>query len=119
MEMKAAAVKPPINLDDFAKVDIRIGTIEGVYDVEGSKKLVRLDVSFGDHRRRILAGMKTERDDLQALVGAQTLFLVNLEPKKMAGEVSEGMILDVGYADGLTPALVVPERPMPPGSRVG
>ena len=117
--MKSAPIKPTILLDDFAKIDIRVGTIEGVHDVEGSKKLIRLDVSFGDHRRRILAGMKGERDDLQALVGIQTLFLVNLESKKMAGEISEGMVLDVGYADGLTPALVVPERPMPPGARVG
>ncbi len=116
---ETAPIKPTISLDDFSKIDIRVGTIQGVHDVAGSKKLVRLDVSFGDHNRQILAGMKSERDDIEALVGVQTLFLVNLEPKKMAGETSEGMIMDIGYADGLAPALAVPERPMPPGSRLG
>jgi len=80
---------------------------------------VRLTVSFGDHTRSILAGMKQERSDLQALVGKQALFVVNLEPKTMAGELSEGMIFDIGYADGLPPALAVPERPLPDGARAG
>ena len=44
---------------------------------------------------------------------------MNLEPKKMAGEVSEGMLFDIGYPDGVTPALAVPEKPVPDGSRTG
>ena len=63
--------------------------------------------------------MKGERDDLFALIGRQALFVVNLEPKRMAGEVSEGMLFDIGYADGLQPALAVPERPLPDGARAG
>ena len=119
MPLSPAPIKPTITLPDLEKLDIRVGTIESVEEVIGSKKLVKLTVSFGDHRRQILAGMKGERDDAREIEGRQSLFLVNLEPRRMAGEVSEGMILDIGYADGLTPVLTGPERPMPDGARVG
>ena len=76
-------------------------------------------VSFGDHKRNILAGMKRERDTPQEIVGRQALFVVNLAPKRMVGEVSEGMLFDIGYADGISPALAVPERSVPDGARVG
>jgi tRNA-binding protein len=118
-EFNPAPVKPTISVDDFAQLDIRVGTIQGVHEVEGSRKLVRLEVSFGDHTRGILAGMKTEREDLNSLRGSQALFLINLKPRKMAGYTSEGMIVDIGYEDGLLPALAIPERPVPDGSRLG
>jgi tRNA-binding protein len=114
-----APVKPPIAFAAVEALDIRLGTITAVEDIPGSRKLLRLLVNFGDHTRRILSGMKQERANPQELVGRQTLFIVNLEPRKMAGDVSEGMILDLGYADGLLPALAVPERPMPDGCRAG
>ncbi len=115
-----APVKPPISIDDVEKIDIRVGTIESVEDVPASDKLVRLRVNFGDHRRIILAGMKKERQDVRAEVeGRQALFVVNLPPRKMAGEKSEGMLFDIGYADGLLPVLAVPEKPVPNGSRAG
>src|SRR5262249_1098128 len=100
-------------------LDVRVGTIQAVDDVTGSRKLVRLTVGFGDHTRSILAGMKQERENPQALVGRQALFIVNLEPRKMAGEGSDGMLFDIGYAGGLVPALAMPERPMPDGARAG
>ncbi|HJZ71030.1 MAG TPA: hypothetical protein VKE51_04775 [Vicinamibacterales bacterium] len=115
----AAPVKPAVPFAVVESLDVRVGTIQAVADVAGSRKLVRLTVGFGDHTRSILAGMKQERPNLQELVGKQALFIVNLEPKKMAGEVSEGMLFDVGYADGLVPALAMPERPMPDGARAG
>ncbi len=96
-----------------------VGTIIGVDDVPGSKKLVRLTVDFGDHTRTILAGMKQERSDPAEIRGKQALFVVNLEPKKMAGEISEGMLFDIGYADGVTPVLAIPEAPVPNGTRAG
>jgi tRNA-binding protein len=104
---------------DVEKLDVRVGTIQAVEEVPGSRKLVRLRVGFGDHTRSILAGMKQERDDPREIEGRQALFVVNLEPKKMAGEISEGMLFDIGYADGLTPVLAVPEAPVPDGSRAG
>ena len=112
-------IKPTITIEDLSKIDIRVGRIEAVTDVAGSRKLVRLTVSFGDHTRNILAGMKGERENPAEIVGRQTLFVVNLDSKKMAGEVSEGMLLDIGYADGLTPVLAVPETPVPADARLG
>ena len=114
-----APVKPPVTMDALAALDIRVGEILGVDDVAGSSKLVRLRVSFGDHERIILAGLRKERADTTSLVGRQALFVVNLEPKRMAGEMSEGMLFDLGYADGILPALAVPERPVPNGTRAG
>ena len=116
---KAAPLKPTIGLDDLNKIDVRVGTIESVDDVEGSSKLVRLTVDFGDRKRSILAGMKQERENPREIEGHQALFVVNLEPKKMAGQVSEGMLFDLGYEDGITPALAFPERPLPNGARAG
>ena len=63
--------------------------------------------------------MKQERPRPEELVGVQTLFVVNLEPRRMMGEVSEGMLFDLGYADGIAPALAIPERPVPDGTRAG
>lgn len=118
-EFKPAPIKPLISYEDFAKVDIRVGTIKSVREVPKSRTLMRLVVDFGDHERTILAGMKGERENPREIEGRQALFVVNLEPKKMMGEVSEGMVFDIGYADGLTPALAVPEKPVPDGSRAG
>ena len=112
-------LKPTISFDDLQKIDIRVGTIVGVEEVPKSRKLVRLRVDFGDHVRSILSGMKNERPDLSVLVGKQVLFVVNLEPRQMAGETSEGMLFDIGYADGITPVLAVPETPVPNGTRAG
>jgi tRNA-binding protein len=117
--MSIASIKPTIPYDLLEQVDIRVGTILSVEDVPGSDKLVRLTVDFGDHRRRILAGMKQERANPREIEGRQALFVVNLAPKKMMGEVSEGMLFDIGYADHLTPVLAVPESPVPDGTRAG
>jgi len=117
--MKPSPIKPEVTIDDLEKLDIRTGTITSVEEVPESKKLMRLTVDFGDHERTILAGIKQEREDPREIVGLQALFVVNLAPRKMAGEVSEGMLLDIGYANGVTPVLAVPERPVPNGSRAG
>ena len=114
-----APVKPTVSVAEVQKLDIRVGTIAAVADVPRSNKLLRLTVNFGDHPRAILAGMKGERANPQRLVGLQALFVVNLEPKQMAGEVSEGMLFDIGYADGVTPVLAMPERTVPNGVRAG
>ena len=117
--IKVAPVKSPISIDLLEKVDIRVGTIKLVEDVKGSDKLVKLTVDFGDHTRTILVGMKQEREDPKQIEGTQTLFVINLEPKKIMGEVSHGMLLDIGYADGIKPVLAQPEAEVPNGSRAG
>lgn len=118
-DFRPAAVKATIAIADLERLDVRVGTIRSVDDVPTSGKLLRLTVDFGDHVRTILAGMKAERADPREIVGRQALFVVNLEPRRMAGELSEGMLFDIGYADGITPALAVPERPVPDGARAG
>jgi tRNA-binding protein len=117
--MTPVPIKPEVGIDILNQLDIRVGTIQSVSDVPGSDKLVGLRVGFGDHERTILSGMKQERPDLSVLVGKQALFVVNLKPRKMAGVLSEGMLFDIGYADGILPALAMPERPVPDGSRAG
>ena len=118
--MTPAPIKPFVSVGDLDKIDIRVGTILAVENVANSEKLVRLSVDFGDHRRSILVGMKKERQDPKAEVeGRQALFVVNLEPRKMAGELSEGMLFDIGYADKIVPVLAVPEKPIPNGTRAG
>jgi len=117
--MKVAPIKPNVSYDVFEKIDIRVGTIKRVEEVQGAEKLVRLIVDLGDHKRTISAGIKQEREDPTELEGKQTLIVVNLEPRKIMGEVSEGMLFDIGYADGITPVLAVPEKPIPDGARAG
>jgi methionine--tRNA ligase beta chain len=112
-------VKPLVASAALEALDIRVGTIVAVEDVPNSDKLVRLTVDLGDHTRRIVAGLRQERADPREIVGRQALFVVNLEPKRIRGELSEGMLFDIGYADGVTPALAVPERPVPNGTRAG
>jgi methionine--tRNA ligase beta chain len=114
-----APIKPTVLPNALEALDIRVGTILTVEDLPKSSRLVRLTVDFGDHRRRIIAGMRTERQDPREIEGRQALFVVNLEPKSLMGEVSEGMLFDIGYADGVTPVLAVPERPVPNGARAG
>jgi tRNA-binding protein len=114
-----APVKPVITMEQLEKIDVRVGTIKSVEDVEGSRKLVRLTVDFGDFRRTILAGMKGERENPREIEGKQALFVVNLAPRKMAGAESEGMLFDIGYADGIVPVLAQPEKPVPDGMRAG
>jgi len=63
--------------------------------------------------------MKQERANPKEIEGKQALFVVNLPPRKMMGQTSEGMLFDIGYADGLTPVLAVPERQIADGARAG
>src|ERR1700687_1157788 len=116
---KRAPVKSTISIADLDKVDIRVGTILSVDEVPASDKLLKLTVDFGDHQRTILAGMKQERENPKEIAGKQALFIVNLPPRKLLGQISQGMLFDIGYADGLTPVLAVPERQIPDGARAG
>ena len=117
--IQCAPIKPTIAFDVLEKIDIRVGTIEMVEDIPESDKLVRLIVDFGDHKRCILVGMKRERSTPKEVEGKQALFVLNLPPKKMMGEMSEGMLFDIGYADGIKPVLAMPEAPVPNGTRGG
>ena len=119
MEITLLPVKPTITISDLEKIDIRVGLIEKVEDVPASDKLVRLTVNFGNFTRNILVGLKKEREHPEEIIGKQTLFVVNLAPKTMAGEQSEGMMFDIGYANHILPALAIPEHEVPNGVNAG
>lgn len=115
----SASVKQNITMKEVDAVDVRVGTILQVDDVPASRKLVQLTVDFGDFQRKICVGFKNERENPKEVEGKQALFIVNLPPKEMAGVVSEGMIFDIGYQDGIKPVLAVPEEKVPNGTRLG
>ncbi len=117
--MKLLPVKPLIKFEDLEKIDIRVGRIEKVEDVANSDKLIRLIVNFGEFKRNILVGMKKERGNPQEIEGKQALFVVNLQPRKMMGELSEGMLFDIGYPNEITPVLALPEKEVPNGANAG
>ena len=117
--MTPAPLKPAVSIDLLNQLDVRVGTILSVADIPNSDKLVQLRVSFGDHERTIVAGMRTERENPREIEGKQALFVLNLEPRKMRGVISQGMLFDIGYADGVRPVLAVPENPVPDGTRAG
>ncbi len=85
-----------INIDDFKKTEITVGEIKVVEDVEGSDKLLKLTVDFGEERSRtVLSGIKKYFSDPQSLVGVRCPFVTNLEPRPLMGMTSEAMILAV------------------------
>ncbi len=113
-----APVKENIKYSDFDKLDIRVGTILHVDDVPDSNKLVCLTVDFGDFKRTILTALKEERENPEELEGMQTLFLVNMAPRKIAGMTSAGMLLDIGYEDNIPSVMPTLEHPVPNGTRM-
>jgi methionine--tRNA ligase beta chain len=114
-----AAVKPAVSLEALQQIDVRVGTIRSVGKVAETDRLAVLSVDFGDRQRTIVAGIRAERSSPMALVGRQALFVVNLPPKTIRGQLSEGMLFDIGYEDGVRPSLATPERPVPDGARAG
>ena len=107
-----------ITIDDFQKIDLRIGTIEIAERVEGSEKLVKLSVQLGEATpRQILAGIGLHYAP-EALVGKQIVVVANLEPRKLMGLESQGMLLASHTAEGgLT--LLTTDKPATPGGTVG
>ena len=107
-----------INYDDFSKTDLRVGKIENAEEVEGSEKLIKMEVDFGDLGKRIIfAGIRKwyQPDDLKEKF---FIFVFNLEPKKIMGEDSQGMILAAEEEDGENCVLLVPDKNIYPGTKV-
>lgn len=109
-------MKEIINYDDFAKLDLRVGTIVNCEEKEGSNKLLRLTVDFGEEgTRNILSGIKAWYKPAD-LIGKQFVFVFNLAPRKMMEEDSEGMIL---AADGeKKPMPLKPKGKVPNGAAI-
>ncbi|MCR4277557.1 MAG: methionine--tRNA ligase subunit beta [Candidatus Berkelbacteria bacterium] len=105
-----------ISIEDFQQLDIRIGSITQAERLEDSKKLLKLTVDFGDETRTILAGIGKTVEDPATLVGTQAPFLTNLEPKELAGVISNGMMLCASNDD--TPVILAPVTEVKPGSKI-
>ena len=109
--------KEIISYDDFARLDIAIGTILSVEQVEGADKLLKLMVDVGEEMpRQIISGIKEYFEDIQVLVGKQCPFLVNLQPRVIRGFDSQGMILASNHEEVF--ALFIPHNTLPAGTRV-
>nr|CBH38328.1 conserved hypothetical protein, putative tRNA binding domain containing [uncultured archaeon] len=104
-----------IDINEFAKLDLRIGKIENAERVEGSKKLIKLGVDVGDETRQMVAGIAEEYNP-ESLIGKLVPILANLKPVKLMGVESQGMILAV-EVNG-KPILLHPDVEVPAGSRV-
>lgn len=91
-----------ISIDDFKKVEIKIGEILSAESIAGSDKLLKLNVNFGDHNRQVLSGIAAYFPNPADLVGKRCPFVTNLEPRSLMGLESNAMILATG-GDGETP----------------
>ena len=107
--------KEIIDLNEFAKLDIRIGKIENAERIEGSKKLIKLEVDIGNEKRQMVAGIAEEYSP-ESLIGELVPVLVNLKPAKLMGVESQGMILAVDVNG--KPILLHPDTEVPAGSRI-
>jgi len=106
-----------ITYDDFAKLEIKIGTILSVEVVEEADKLLKLMVNVGEEEsRQIVSGIRTHFEDPQVLVGRQCPFIVNLAPRTIRGFESNGMIMAASSEGSF--ALLHPHQEVPPGSGV-
>ena len=106
-----------VSYDEFKKMDIRVGTIKEVEQVEETDKLLRFQIDFGEDLgvRQIVSGIHEYYPDYESLIGRQLLYIVNLEPRTIRGAESNGMLLAVGEGD---PIMLIPEEEVPDGSSV-
>jgi len=112
----ATPVKENINFDDFMKMDVRVGTITEAEKVAKTKKLLKLTVDTGIDTRTIVSGI-AEHYKPEEIIGKQVSVLMNLEPRKLKGIESQGMVLMAEDADGKL-AFVSPEQAVAAGSEV-
>ncbi len=113
--------KPTIQFDDFMKLDLRVATITQAELHPNADRLLKLQIDLGDHQRQICAGIKQYYEP-ESLVGKQIIVVANLEPRKIRGEESNGMLLAASAMDGEAVVDVVvmsPSKPVPAGSSVG
>ena len=103
-----------ITIDDFKKIELRVAKIISAERVEGSEKLLKLQVDLGDEKRQIVAGIGLAYDP-DTLAGKQIVVVANLEPRALMGIESQGMLLAAG---GNVPVLLAPDKEVPPGASI-
>lgn len=115
-EQLALPPKPLIDFDVFAKLDLRIGTIIAAEKVEKTEKLLKLLIDLGTEQRTIVSGI-AQHFDVSNIIGRQAVIVVNLEPRKMRGIDSNGMILMAEDENGKL-HFIASEEKIAPGSNV-
>ena len=108
--------KPEITFDDFGKLQFQVGEIIACEEVKKSRKLLCSQVKIGSQVRQIVSGIKAHYS-AEEMVGKKVMVVTNLKPAKLAGILSEGMILCAEDADGNL-SLMVPEKEMPAGAEI-
>lgn len=106
-----------ISFEEFSKIDLRVGFVKHAERIKGSKKLLRLIVDLGElGERQIIAGLGAwyEPGDLQ---GKYIVVVANLKPKRIFGQLSQGMLLAADDESGV-PVLLTVEKPVRPGTRI-
>ena len=114
-------LKPEIQFDDFARLDLRIATITEAQPHPNADRLLKLQVDLGGEQRQICAGIKQYYDPAD-LVGKQIVIVANLAPRTIRGEASNGMLLAASAMQGpevQDVILLQPAKPAPPGATVG
>ena len=114
--------KEKISIDDFSKIEVKIGTVRSAVRVPETDKLLRLTVDFNEVSpesgektvRQIISGIATYVSEPESLIGRQLAFVTNLLPRTIRGEESDGMLFAVGV--GETFAVLAPDREVPPGT---
>lgn len=113
-----------VSYEEFKKMEIRVGTVKSVEEIEGADKLLKFMIDFGDKNeegesvyRQIVSGLKEYYPNFLELVGKQLLYIINLEPRAIKGVESNGMLLAVDGKDG-APVFLIPETEVDPGSKV-
>ncbi len=108
--------KERISIEEFAKIEVKIGTVQSAERVPETDKLLRLVVDFAEETgpRQIVSGISAYVPEPESLVGRQLAFATNLAPRTLRGLQSDGMLFAVG--DGETFAFLAPDRPVPPGT---
>lgn len=109
--------KPEITFESFAKIDLRVATIQKVEEIPKADKLYKLSVLLGTEERVILAGIK-QHYTAESLVGKQIIVVANLAPRKLRGEMSHGMLLAASDDQGVL-SLITPDKLMTSNSTVG
>ncbi|MBU6388427.1 methionine--tRNA ligase [Patescibacteria group bacterium] len=108
--------KERISIDDFSKIDVKIGTVRSAERVPETDKLLKLMIDFNEESgpRQIISGIATYVSEPESLVGRQLAFVTNLEPRVIRGLESNGMLFAVGSGDSF--AFLAPDRDVPPGT---
>jgi methionyl-tRNA synthetase len=114
-ELEAVTAAPRIKIDEFGKIELRVAEVVAAEPLPKSKKLLKLTVSLGEEQRTLVAGI-AEHYTPAELVGKKVVVVANLEPAKLMGVESNGMVLAASSAGTL--AVLTPDRDLPPGSKV-